>query len=134
MLPVNRLIGHREWTDRKGDPRHSMDWRRACVAAFTPEDDMDFKTLMYDTKFRGNRNYAEVIHNIEDLGGQAVQQIAGLSAAVSKLAEVVAAGRDDLTAEDLTDAVDEGIRRGGAAVLAAQEAARAADPITGPVS
>jgi hypothetical protein len=55
-------------------------------------------------------------------------QIAGLTAAVSTLAQAVAGGRDDLTAEELTAAVDEGIRRGGAAVLAAQNAARAANP------
>ena len=56
------------------------------------------------------------------------QRVDGLTAAVSTLASAVASGRDDLTAEELTAAVDEGIRRGGAAILAAQEAARAANP------
>lgn len=36
MLPVSRVIGHREWTTRKIDPRYSMDWRRAGVAHITP--------------------------------------------------------------------------------------------------
>jgi hypothetical protein len=51
MLPVTRLIGHKEYGNtppggypgRKGDPRYSMDWRRARVASFQPrtgEDDM----------------------------------------------------------------------------------------------
>jgi len=82
----------------------------------------------YDPRFRENRNYAQVIHNIEDQATAANTQLAGLTAAVSTLATAVAGGRDDLTAEELTAAVDEGIRRGGAAILAAQEAARAADP------
>ena len=82
----------------------------------------------YDPRFRENRNYAQVIHNIEDQATAAATQLAGLTAAVSTLATAVAGGRDDLTAEELTAAVDEGIRRGGAAILAAQEAARAANP------
>ena len=45
MLPVARVIAHKEWTPRKIDPRVSMTWRRQRVAAFTPrnrqtEDDM----------------------------------------------------------------------------------------------
>lgn len=37
MLPVYRLIGHKEYAaGRKSDPRYSMDWRRSRVAAFTP--------------------------------------------------------------------------------------------------
>jgi len=101
-------------------------------AALTAQEDTvsmdDVVHSWYDPRFRENRNYAQVIHNIEDQATAAATQLAGLTAAVSTLATAVAGGRDDLTAEELTAAVDEGIRRGGAAILAAQEAARAANP------
>lgn len=41
MLPVDHLIGHKEWTSRKSDPRYSMNWRRSRVAAFRPRGDDD---------------------------------------------------------------------------------------------
>jgi hypothetical protein len=47
MLPIARVIGHREWAPgRKSDPTYDMDWRRAGVAGIRPriagqEDDMD---------------------------------------------------------------------------------------------
>jgi hypothetical protein len=43
MLSPTRVIGHKEWAaSRKSDPTYDMNWRRARVAAFTPqgEDDM----------------------------------------------------------------------------------------------
>jgi hypothetical protein len=43
MLPVSRVIGHKEWAPgRKSDPTYDMNWRRACVAGVRPpqEDDM----------------------------------------------------------------------------------------------
>lgn len=93
------------------------------------EDDMpSVKEFWYDTRFRGDRNYAQVIHNIEDQVAAANSQIAGLTAAMGKLAEALASGRDDLTADELRDAVRQGIAEGGAAVLAAQETARAQRP------
>ena len=97
----------------------------------TQEDTVSMEEVVqswYGPRFKDSRNYAQVVHNIEDQIVAANTQIAGLSAAVAKLAAAVASGSDDLTAADLTDAVDEGIRRGGAAVLAAQEAARQGDP------
>ena len=37
MLPVHRLIGHKEWAPgRKSDPVYAMSWRRSRVAAFQP--------------------------------------------------------------------------------------------------
>jgi DNA-binding transcriptional MerR regulator len=44
MLPISRVIGHREWAPgRKTDPAYDMDWRRAGVAGIRPraaqEDD-----------------------------------------------------------------------------------------------
>jgi len=53
MLHAHRVIGHKEygntppggWTDRKQDPAYDMNWRRARVAAFTPQsqgDDVSF--------------------------------------------------------------------------------------------
>jgi hypothetical protein len=45
MLPVHRVIGHKEygnqpngWPGRKTDPVYSMDWRRQRVAAFKPRN------------------------------------------------------------------------------------------------
>jgi hypothetical protein len=67
---------------------------------------------------------------IVDMLREQQQQLTGLQTAFGSLAEAYAAGRDDLTAEELTAAVDEGIRRGGAAIIAAQNAARAANPST----
>jgi hypothetical protein len=40
MLPVSRVIGHKDWAPgRKSDPLYSMSWRRSRVAAFTPGED-----------------------------------------------------------------------------------------------
>lgn len=37
MLPVSRVIGHREWAPgRKIDPRYDMNWRRTGVATVRP--------------------------------------------------------------------------------------------------
>jgi hypothetical protein len=39
MLPIARVIGHREWTPgRKADPVYDMDWRRAGVAGIRPRN------------------------------------------------------------------------------------------------
>lgn len=50
-------------------------------------------------------------------------QVTGLSAAVAKLSEAVAAGRDDLTAEELKDAVSAAIQEAGAALKAVEDTA-----------
>lgn len=49
-------------------------------------------------------------------------QITGLSAAVAALAQTVAAGRDDLTADELREAVAGAIQDAGAALRAAEDA------------
>lgn len=37
MLPVDRVIGHREWAPgRKSDPRYDMNWRREGVRGLVP--------------------------------------------------------------------------------------------------
>lgn len=42
MLPLGRVIGHREWAPgRKTDPRYDMNWRRAGVAGITPRNQED---------------------------------------------------------------------------------------------
>jgi hypothetical protein len=39
MLPVSRVIGHKEWAPgRKSDPTYDMNWRRAGVAAITAQE------------------------------------------------------------------------------------------------
>lgn len=52
------------------------------------------------------------------------QQVAGLNAALSSLASAVASGRDDLTADELSAAVQDGIRRAGEELRAVEEAAK----------
>jgi hypothetical protein len=42
MLPISRVIGHREWAPgRKVDPTYDMDWRRAGVAGIRPRGQKD---------------------------------------------------------------------------------------------
>lgn len=58
MLPVARLIGHKEWAPgRKSDPRYSMDWMRGLVAAFrprpAPEDDVPLTKTDVDAVVSG---------------------------------------------------------------------------------
>jgi hypothetical protein len=129
MLATSRVIGHKEWAPgRKSDPRYDMNMRRAQVAAFTPaEDDMpltenDVALEWYGVKFRGDLNYAQVIHGIDDGVHAIVQQVTGLTAAVATLSEAVANGRDDLTAEQLRSAVSQAILDAGQALRSAQSA------------
>lgn len=105
---------------------------RRDAAALILEDDMplsddDVRKVMdwpFVTLSNGRVvSFGEVLKSMDANIGRVRDQVAGLNAAVAKLAEAAAAGRDDLTAQELIDAVDEGIRRGGAAVLAAQAAA-----------
>lgn len=59
----------------------------------------------------------------------ALAQISGLTAAVDKLAGVVAAGRDDVTADELKQAVRDGIMDAGAALRAAADQGPAPDKL-----
>lgn len=137
---VPGVLGHGDYSVATGDGTHTdpgpnYPWdvvlaKANAYASGTQEDTVSMEEVVqswYGPRFKDSRNYAQVVHNIEDQIVAANTQIAGLSAAVAKLAAAVASGSDDLTAAELTDAVDEGIRRGGAAVLAAQEAARQGD-------
>jgi hypothetical protein len=146
---ADRVIGHKEWAmprGRKTDPVVDMNQRRRDVAAYSPEDDMTpeqdrmlrrvYEELakpapskVADSTWQGTA--LQFAQNTNAYAYHLFQELPGLKAAIAKLAEAVASGRDDLTAEEITAAVDEGIRRGGAAVLAAQEAAHAARPDAG---
>lgn len=137
MLPVSRVLGHKEWTTRKADPVHSMTWRRDRIARFKPhptvdgakpaptpappEDDMfsdaDRATLARIDKVTGvvlddpvifeGVNLAEAQRRL--LRGQAAQTaaLASLTAAFAKLADAYAEGRD-IDAAEIKAAAKEG--------------------------
>ncbi|HEY9354627.1 MAG TPA: N-acetylmuramoyl-L-alanine amidase [Nocardioides sp.] len=45
MLPVSRVIGHKEWAPgRKSDPTYDMNWRRAGVAGIVPRGSVEPQT------------------------------------------------------------------------------------------
>ncbi len=67
MLPVARLIGHKEWTSRKSDPRHDMNWRRARVANFTPRRTGGFLMALSDSEQHELRDTMRFI--ADQLGG-----------------------------------------------------------------
>jgi hypothetical protein len=136
-----RVAGGQVWSSSRGKlcPGDAKVRQIPAIVARAQQivngDDMpltptDVALEWYGVKFREDRNYAQVIHNIEDQAVAAATQLTGLTAAVSTLAQAYAAGRDDLTADELTAAVRQGIAEGGAAVIAAQEASRAAQPAT----
>ncbi len=50
MLPIARVVGHREWTSRKSDPVYDMNWRRAGVAGIRPRTEEDFMATMSEAE------------------------------------------------------------------------------------
>lgn len=149
MLPVHRIIAHREYGNtppggypgRKQDPTYDMAWRRGRVANFrprtgTPTEEDPLARLSDDgvakleelvevfIPGRSGRKPGpgwERIDTTKNNTTLLVQQNTALLAAVSKLAEVVASGRDDLTADELRQAVSQGIQEAGAALRAIQD-------------
>lgn len=98
MLPVHRVIGHKEygntppggWPGRKGDPVYDMNWRRARVAAFTPrileDDDVSYdadKANLYATLEMHRNQLAEHIN------GQIKAAVAATDGKVAALTSVV---------------------------------------------
>lgn len=66
MLPVARVIGHREWAPgRKVDPRYDMNWRRNGVAGIRPRGG----ALMALTDAQQEEMYRRIIYIDTQIGG-----------------------------------------------------------------
>lgn len=133
-VPGYMPVGAEQWSSSQGKacpgdrriaqlPAISARAQQLLAGAPTQEDTVSMEDVVqswYGPRFKGDRNFAQVIHNIEDQAVSSNAQIAGLTAAVGTLAQAVASNRDDLTAADLESAVKKAILDAGEALRVVQ--------------
>ena len=127
-----RVPGGESWSTKygkecPGDARHAQRAEIVALArSMDGDDDMPTPEDLLDAKVSDETGTVrQTLRDARQIARRTEIQVAGLTAAVGKLAEAVASGRDDLTADELKAAVTEAIQNAGAALRAVDAGARA---------
>lgn len=123
MLPVTRLIGHKDygctppggWAGRKTDPVYDMNWRRARVANFRPrtqEDAMPNPSDLWSfVRKSGEPHPYDRLAGTDWKTGVILAEVRALRGGLDGLVKLVAE-QNGLTVEDVRRVVAEEIARG----------------------